>query len=297
MAYEKLNLPDGTVLDAAHLEHIESGIANSGGIGNVGSSATATGSFAHAEGTGTEASGINSHAEGSSCKAVGSYSHAEGNQTKANGMCSHSEGFLTIAKKTASHAEGKDTVVNSYAGHVQGKYNVEDTAEKFAHIVGNGESDTARSNAHTLDWNGVPWYAGDRVMLGGTGMDDENAVALMPPLVVKIGEETPPGSGIYAVDKTAAEIHEAFTAGRFVFAVDAWNQSYYLEGCDGVNAIFSRAIGGNTVAGTLFGYLMIAIDADGTATMEDVFGYCLPVPTAEDNGKTLKVVDGKWALV
>ena len=37
-----------------------------------------------------------------------------------------------------------------------------------------------RSNAHTLDWDGVPWFSGDRVMLGGTGMDDENAVALMP---------------------------------------------------------------------------------------------------------------------
>lgn len=31
---------------------------------------------------------------------------------------------------------------------------------KYAHIVGNGESDSARSNAHTLDWDGNAWYAG-----------------------------------------------------------------------------------------------------------------------------------------
>lgn len=31
---------------------------------------------------------------------------------------------------------------------------------KYLHIVGNGESDTARSNAHTLDWQGNAWYAG-----------------------------------------------------------------------------------------------------------------------------------------
>jgi hypothetical protein len=31
---------------------------------------------------------------------------------------------------------------------------------KYVHVVGNGTSDTARSNAHTLDWNGNAWYQG-----------------------------------------------------------------------------------------------------------------------------------------
>ena len=31
---------------------------------------------------------------------------------------------------------------------------------KYAHIVGNGGSAHARSNAHTLDWDGNAWYAG-----------------------------------------------------------------------------------------------------------------------------------------
>lgn len=38
---------------------------------------------------------------------------------------------------------------------------------KYVHIVGNGTSDTERSNAHTLDWEGNAWYSGD-VYVGST---------------------------------------------------------------------------------------------------------------------------------
>ena len=46
--------------------------------------------------------------------------------------------------------------------------------QNYANIVGNGISDTKRSNAHTLDWDGNAWYAGD-VYVGstsGTNMDE-----------------------------------------------------------------------------------------------------------------------------
>ena len=39
--------------------------------------------------------------------------------------------------------------------------------QKYAHVVGNGTSNTARSNAHTLDWEGNAWYQGD-VYVGST---------------------------------------------------------------------------------------------------------------------------------
>ena len=32
---------------------------------------------------------------------------------------------------------------------------------QYAHIVGNGDDEDNRSNAHTLDWNGNAWFAGD----------------------------------------------------------------------------------------------------------------------------------------
>ena len=43
--------------------------------------------------------------------------------------------------------------------------------DKFALIVGNGRDTSYRTNAHTLDWDGVPWYQG-RPQFGGNGQDD-----------------------------------------------------------------------------------------------------------------------------
>lgn len=121
---------------------------------------TASEYCSHAEGCQTIASGVKSHAEGDSTTASNSFSHAEGNHTKANGESSHAEGFYTEASGDSSHAEGSNTTALSDCQHVQGKYNIEDTANKYAHIVGNGSSRDNKSNAHTLDWNGNAWFAG-----------------------------------------------------------------------------------------------------------------------------------------
>lgn len=45
--------------------------------------------------------------------------------------------------------------------------------EKYAHIVGNGTSDTARSNAHTLDWDGNAWYSGDVYVGSASGKNKD----------------------------------------------------------------------------------------------------------------------------
>jgi hypothetical protein len=44
--------------------------------------------------------------------------------------------------------------------------------------VGKGGALNNRSNAHTLDWNGNAWFAGD-IKVGGTSQDDENATKLV----------------------------------------------------------------------------------------------------------------------
>ena len=132
-----------------------------------GYNTTASGSYSHAEGYNTTASGNYSHAEGNSTTVSGSYSHAEGSNTTASGDYSHAEGFSTTASGDYSHAEGTRTIAGSLNQHVQGKHNVEDYENKYAHIVGNGVSSSRRSNAHTLDWNGNAWYAGD-VYIGST---------------------------------------------------------------------------------------------------------------------------------
>lgn len=107
----------------------------------------------------------------------GSYAHSEGSLTTAYGDSSHAEGYHTTAFGKYSHAEGYYTMAASNYQHAQGKYNIEDEGNTYAHIVGNGTSNSNRSNAHTLDWNGNAWFAGE-VYIGGTGQDDPNAVKL-----------------------------------------------------------------------------------------------------------------------
>ena len=137
---------------------------NSNAIGDgshaEGDTTTSSGNSSHAEGFNTKASGSCSHAEGASTTASGDVSHAEGNSTIASGNGSHAEGSGTKAIGMMSHAEGDGTIASSTNQHVQGKYNIEDTEGKYAHIVGNGENNSNRSNAHTLDWEGNAWYKG-----------------------------------------------------------------------------------------------------------------------------------------
>ena len=136
-------------------------------IGNYsfteGYNTTASGDYSHAEGYYTTASGLTSYAEGESTTASGYSSHAEGYSTTASGHSSHAEGKETTASGDSSHAEGYGTKASSKYQHVHGKYNIEDTSDTYAHIVGNGDfstDDSKRSNAHTLDWSGNAWYAG-----------------------------------------------------------------------------------------------------------------------------------------
>lgn len=145
-----------------------------------GESTYATGTSSHAEGGGTVANGNYSHAEGQNTTAKEISSHAEGYHTNANKSYSHAEGYYTNANGLSSHAEGGNTTASCKYSHVEGEYNILDTTGtattrgKYAHIVGNGTSNTKRSNAHTLDWSGNGWYQSS-VCVGGTDGDSPAA--------------------------------------------------------------------------------------------------------------------------
>lgn len=126
----------------------------------------ASGNFAHAEGTRTRATANNSHSEGDSTLASGRQSHAEGQGTVASGFCSHAEGSDTQATNYYAHAEGLGTIAAGRNQSAMGKYNVKDTTSLL--IVGNGTSDSKRSNAHTVGPNGEGWYKAG-IKVGGTG--------------------------------------------------------------------------------------------------------------------------------
>jgi hypothetical protein len=129
------------------------------------------GDAGHAEGYETEAY-ERAHAEGRSSIAEGKGSHAEGYYTHAIGEYSHAEGNNTITKGINSHAEGEEIVAAGKNQHAQGQFNIEDTT--LAHIVGNGDDAENRSNAHTLDWEGNAWFAGDVYVnsTSGTNKDE-----------------------------------------------------------------------------------------------------------------------------
>lgn len=150
------------------------GTGNTWGYVQAGSQeGSSIGALATAEGRETIASGSYSHAEGNYTEATGLCAHSEGQTTKASGSMSHAQGESTEAKGKRSHAEGDHTIAAGDASHVQGKYNIEDEEGVYAHIVGNGDWKTP-SNAHTLDWDGNGWFAGN-VYVGGTSQDDASA--------------------------------------------------------------------------------------------------------------------------
>ena len=146
-----------------------------------GQLSSASGLCSHAEGYNSTASGQNSHAEGYTCRAQALNAHAEGYQTYAQDNAAHSEGNLTYASGSASHAEGYGTVAQSSHQHVQGKYNIVDATGTYAHIIGNGTADNARSNAHTVDWNGNAWYQGE-IRTGGTSYANATTMYGVPVL-------------------------------------------------------------------------------------------------------------------
>ena len=145
-------------LASGHYSHAE-------GAGNISS-----GSCSHVEGNHNKASGNYSHAEGSYSVASGNTSHAEGYST-ASGSCSHAEGYSVEATGSYSHAEGYNTIAGSKYQHVEGKYNIEDSNNTYAHIVGGGTSDINHKNIYTLDWQGNGVYSG-KVTVGSAPTND-----------------------------------------------------------------------------------------------------------------------------
>ena len=107
--------------------------------------------------------------------AYGAHAHVE-NQDNMAHINAHAEGKMTRAIGNQSHSEGLKTIATANEQHVQGRLNLIDTENKYAHIVGNGQEHddndpllytNTRSNAHTLDWDGNAWFAGD-IYIGST---------------------------------------------------------------------------------------------------------------------------------
>lgn len=151
----------------------------------LGFNNTASGSYSTALGNSNSAIGSRSVATGQRTIALGGGSHVEGDGTRANANFSHVEGGGTYADASQmfTHIGGVNNAVSTETSNktiTVTRYNADGTVQstssprtlgKYAEVIGNGDSDQARSNARTLDWDGNEGLAGGLTL--GMGTEDE----------------------------------------------------------------------------------------------------------------------------
>lgn len=143
--------------------------SNEGAVAiGYGTEATGNGSIAlgdHATAGGDGSVALKGMAEGEGSVA-GPFGYADGRRSFAMAGANANADY-SVAFGDGIEARGE----NSF---VYGRWNIPDSENKYAHIVGNGtgeyiqeEENVDRSNAHTLDWEGNAWFAGT---IEGTAM-------------------------------------------------------------------------------------------------------------------------------
>ena len=118
----------------------------------VGALASANGPDSLAVGE-SETYGFGAIAFGAECLALGNRSIVGGTESDSIGRSSVAIGEEVKSLADASAAFGMETVANGRGQFVVGTDNVIDTSDRYAFIVGNGDSST-RSNAFAVGWDG-----------------------------------------------------------------------------------------------------------------------------------------------
>lgn len=186
--YTRLNGTDTQMANIGYGTVITGGQTTTGNYFTFGKRATNSniGWCSFVEGEGNVASELDSHAEGGNTTASATSAHAEGTGSTASGPAAHAEGYHTTASSYFSHAEGcYSEAIGSYSHAANfytkalstyqtamGKYNVADSADTYALIIGNGTADNARSNAFTVAWTGDIEAAGEVIDGYGNKLSD-----------------------------------------------------------------------------------------------------------------------------
>lgn len=144
---------------------------------SFGSNAVASGTASQAMGWYTEASNTGAFSAGVRNVSSGAASFTSGQFNTASGESSHAEGIYCTSSGQSSHAQNTGTEAASASQTAIGKYNVSDSADTYALIVGNGTGSSARSNALTVDWNGNV-AAGNTLTLGTNTSAEENGIKI-----------------------------------------------------------------------------------------------------------------------
>ena len=180
-------------------------------------------------GSNVVASGMNSTAIGLMSQATGLVSTAIGSGNKANG--------------SSSMALGMGTIATGDYQLVHGRNNIEDTEDKYLHIVGNGKTGEP-SNAYTLDFDGNGVYSGKLTV--GVEPTEEKDVATKKYVDSKFNSATT--QGIYV---TKTELTE--TLGVYVTEEELEGKGFATETYV-TNAIANAQLGGEDTEVDLSGY-------------------------------------------
>ncbi len=128
---------------------------------NLGRNAdTTVGTSSIAMGTDVEASGIHAHAEGSASSATGNYAFAGGIETEVKG--------------NVSFAYGEGLKTSKYYSAAFGIYNLADENTLFS--IGNGDSDTERSNAFEITKTGGKLHNKDIITIDDVATQSKNGL-------------------------------------------------------------------------------------------------------------------------
>ena len=123
----------------------------------------------------TTNSGTSSSAAGHAATAEGDYSTAIGVGVTASGLASTAIGWNTTANGGASTAMGKETIASDYASTVIGQYNSSGSsatsATSFstsapAFVIGNGTNSSNKSDAFKVLFNGDATVSNDLTVIG-----------------------------------------------------------------------------------------------------------------------------------
>lgn len=163
---------------------------------------TASGEASTAFGTNNTASGTYSFAFGNSCQASNIGTFAHGFYARALSDFSTAEGYSTTTLSSYAHAQNLGTIAR-YCQTAIGKYNVDDTSNSKAFIIGNGTDNNNRSNINTIDWNGNAWFKGD-IRVGGTSWETGTPIG---------------GGGSTAKKKTLTEASQNYSVANNVVTV------------------------------------------------------------------------------
>ena len=183
------------------------------------------------------------------------YGHAEGRGNTVDGIFGHAEGRDNNAGGAYSHAQNHGTKASGEAQTAMGKYNVEDTSNAYAVVVGNGNA-TTPSNAVALDWNGNLRIKGD--IYAGCANDSTGGLIIPRTVIKQVA-----ANGTTTISSQNARYTLTLIGGgsnyRGMYIVAGYNISVETKAIAAVGSGVISTSGANVVINNNENYAMIVI--------------------------------------